>query len=75
MRKAALLSCLACVFAGAAAAQGIEVKLTVKETAQAARSPGLITMGVPFARGAVKDVALKCEKAAAAEPADKKSPD
>ena len=40
----------------AATAQAVEVKLKVEETAQAARSPGLITMGVPFARGVLRDV-------------------
>ncbi len=42
------VSCLTC---GA-----MEVKCQVRETAQVARSPAVITTGVPFARGAVKDV-------------------
>ncbi|KPJ72002.1 MAG: hypothetical protein AMS14_08700, partial [Planctomycetes bacterium DG_20] len=44
------------VAAWAASVLAVDVKLKVEETAQVARSPGLITMGVPFARGAVKDV-------------------
>jgi hypothetical protein len=42
--------------AWAAGVQAVEVRLKVEETAQVARSPGLITMGVPFARGAVRDL-------------------
>jgi hypothetical protein len=42
------------VFAGAARA--VEVKLQVVETDQVARKPAAITTGVPFARGAVKEV-------------------
>jgi hypothetical protein len=58
MRTKVLPSCLAgLVVAATGIARGVEVKLTVAETAQAARSPGVITMGVPFARGAVKDMA------------------
>ncbi|KKM00224.1 hypothetical protein LCGC14_1806570 [marine sediment metagenome] len=36
-------------------APAAEVKLTVTEPAGVARSPGIVTSGVPFARGAVKD--------------------
>ena len=34
----------------------LEVKLTVSEPAQADRNPGVITVGVPFAKGIVKDI-------------------
>jgi len=46
--------CLAALLAGPAAA--VEVKLTVKDDAKAARKAGVVTSGVPFARGALKDV-------------------
>ncbi|MFO7897971.1 MAG: hypothetical protein R6V58_02800, partial [Planctomycetota bacterium] len=39
-----------------AAADAVEVRLTAKECANVRRSVGIITSGVPFARGAVKDV-------------------
>jgi len=57
MRKTVLLSCLtgACV-AAVSATYAVEVTLQVTETSQTARMPGIITMGVPFARGAVRDV-------------------
>ncbi|MGQ9660900.1 MAG: RIFT barrel domain-containing protein [Kiritimatiellia bacterium] len=37
---------------------GVEVKLEVTETESIARAPALVTTGVPFARGIVKDVAV-----------------
>ncbi|MCG3178585.1 MAG: hypothetical protein BIFFINMI_00913 [Phycisphaerae bacterium] len=40
-----------------ATARAVEVKLQAAETADVARSPAVITAGVPFARGAVRDVA------------------
>ncbi len=46
--------CLAVLLCGPAAA--LEVALTVSETAGTARKGGTVTSGVPFARGAVKDV-------------------
>jgi hypothetical protein len=45
---------LAAVLAGPAAA--LEVGLVVGDDAKAARRPGTVTSGVPFARGALKDV-------------------
>ncbi|MDD4890897.1 MAG: hypothetical protein PHU85_13330 [Phycisphaerae bacterium] len=39
------------------AASAFEVKLTVAETAKVAREPAVVTSGVPFAKGAVKDLA------------------
>jgi hypothetical protein len=36
---------------------GVEVNLTVTETEKVARAPAVITTGIPFARGAVKDAA------------------
>ena len=35
---------------------GLEVKLTVRDDAKVARRPGMVTSGVPFAKGAMKDV-------------------
>ena len=37
-------------------APAVEVELTVREVAKVARRPGIVTSGVPFARGAVRDV-------------------
>jgi exo-rhamnogalacturonan lyase-like protein len=39
-----------------AAAGAVEVKLTVKDGAKVARTAAVVTSGVPFAKGAVKDV-------------------
>ena len=49
-----LVAMIGIVAAWATSASAVDVKLKVEETAQTARSPGVITMGVPFARGAVK---------------------
>ncbi len=46
--------CLAALLAGPAAA--LEVKLTVSDDAKVARKAGAVTSGVPFAKGALKDV-------------------
>ncbi|MHC4917342.1 MAG: exo-rhamnogalacturonan lyase family protein, partial [Planctomycetota bacterium] len=40
----------------AAPAAALEVRLTVKDDAGAERKPGTVTSGVPFAKGAVKDL-------------------
>lgn len=40
-----------------AGSSAVEVKLTATEAAKVGRTPAVITTGVPFARGAVKDVA------------------
>lgn len=50
-----LCTALAAVLAAQAAA--LEVKLTVSDDAQAARKGGIVTCGIPFAKGAVKDTA------------------
>lgn len=47
--------CLAAFLAGTGC-QALEVKLRVDETAQVARTAGTVTSGVPFAKGAVKEV-------------------
>ena len=52
-----LLAAIYLAVAGQAALAAVEVKLTVQETSQAARQPGMVTTGVPFAKGAVKDIA------------------
>jgi exo-rhamnogalacturonan lyase-like protein len=47
-----------CILAAlTASAAGLEVKLIVRDDARTARKPGTITSGVPFAKGAVKDLA------------------
>jgi len=57
MRNVCLLFSLGCVLTvSAAAAEAMEVRLQVQESAQVGRSPAVITTGVPFARGAVRDV-------------------
>ena len=53
-RAAALTAVL--VLSTATAVSAVEVKLTVADDAQTARTAGIVTSGVPFARGAVKDV-------------------
>lgn len=52
-----LLAAIYLAVAGQAALAAVEVKLTVQETSQAARQPGMVTTGVPFAKGTVKDLA------------------
>ncbi|HUT32514.1 MAG TPA: hypothetical protein VNE39_03455 [Planctomycetota bacterium] len=41
----------------ASSALAVEVQLTVSDDAQVARKGGVVTSGIPFARGALKDVA------------------
>ncbi len=45
-----------CVAAAAGAARGAEVRLTVGNDARAGRTGGIVTCGVPFARGVVRDL-------------------
>lgn len=51
------LAVLGMVIGPVAAVRAVEVKLQAVETAGVARSPAVITTGVPFASGAVRDVA------------------
>lgn len=51
-----LLCCCIPVVAVAETAFGLEVAICVKEPTGAARTRGVVTTGVPFAKGAVKDV-------------------
>ncbi len=46
----------AAAFLASAAAGAFETRLSVVETEKVARSPAVVTMGVPFPKGAVKDV-------------------
>ena len=46
----------AAVMLAAATAGAVEVKLTVADDANTVRTAGIVTVGVPFAKGAVKDV-------------------
>ncbi|HOX04824.1 MAG TPA: hypothetical protein PK280_00365 [Planctomycetota bacterium] len=59
------LSALACaaLFVGGGLAEALETKLTVTETDKVARTPAVVTTGVPFARGELKDVAKLAVKA------------
>jgi len=47
---------LAAWLAAGAAARAAEVRLQLTETEKAARAPAAVTSGVPFAKGALKDV-------------------
>ena len=51
------VSAVCVMLLAACGAHALEVKLQVTETGQVARTPALITTGVPFPRGAVHDVA------------------
>ncbi len=53
-RTCVFMACTAMLMAGAAC--GVEVRLTVTEDAKTARTAGVVTSGVPFAKGAVKDI-------------------
>jgi hypothetical protein len=57
MRTTNLLTACICTTALAACSVcGVEVRLNVDEPARVARTPAMVTTGVPFARGAVSDV-------------------
>lgn len=56
MRMSRLMTCVIAIAVLAQAAAAVEVKLTVREHAKVARAPGIVTTGVPFAAGEVKDV-------------------
>jgi len=58
MRKTTLWVSVVCaaVLQAGNSARALEVRLKVQETDKVARTPAVVTTGVPFARGAVKDV-------------------
>jgi PcRGLX-like protein central beta sandwich domain/PcRGLX-like N-terminal RIFT barrel domain len=56
LRHLRLLAGISVVLCASVRADAVEVKLTAVETAKVERKPALVTSGVPFARGAVKDV-------------------